>query len=180
MRRVSVVGNSGSGKSTLARALAERLRVPYVELDAIYHQADWQPLPEDEFRARAQAATAADGWVVDGNYSAVRELVWARADAVVWVDPPRGTVMRRVVWRTLRRIALRRHLWNGNRERWRNLFSRDPDQSVIAWSWHRHGVYRARYADAAEDPAWAHLRFIRLRSRADVRQLLRRDSRASE
>jgi adenylate kinase family enzyme len=80
MRRVSVVGNSGSGKSTLARALAVRLGVRYVELDAIQHQRDWQPIPTDEFRTRVDAATASSSWVVDGNYSAVRDLVWARAD----------------------------------------------------------------------------------------------------
>jgi shikimate kinase len=35
---VAVVGNSGSGKTTLGRALAGQLAVPFVELDAIYHQ----------------------------------------------------------------------------------------------------------------------------------------------
>src|SRR6266571_7794353 len=80
VRRVSVVGSSGSGKSTLASELAARLHVPHVELDAIFHQPGWTPLPEEEFTAAVAAAVAADGWVVDGNYSAVRPLVWARAD----------------------------------------------------------------------------------------------------
>jgi adenylate kinase family enzyme len=171
-----VVGNAGSGKSTVARALAARLGVPWVELDAIYHQADWQPLAAAEFRARVTAAIAADGWVVDGNYSSVRDLVWARADTVVWLDPPRRTVMRRIVWRTLKRVALGTRLWNDNRERWRNLFTTDPEQSVVAWAWHRHATYRQRYAAGAAGRA--HLRFIRVRSRSDVRRLLRRAERA--
>jgi adenylate kinase family enzyme len=83
VRRISVVGASGSGKSRLARELAGMLDVPYIELDAIVHQADWVPLPDAEFRARVDAATAADGWVVDGNYGAVRTLVWDRADTIV-------------------------------------------------------------------------------------------------
>jgi adenylate kinase family enzyme len=174
VRRVSVVGNSGSGKSTLARALARRLGVPYVEVDAIYHQPGWRALPDDELRSRVGSATSADGWVVDGNYSAVRELVWARADTVIWVDPPRRTVMRQVIWRTIRRAALREQLWNGNRERWRNLFSRDPAESIVVWAWQRHPVYRARYLAAAADPCRRHLTFVRIRSRGQGRALLAR------
>lgn len=167
-----MVGNSGSGKSTIARSLAARLDVVWVELDSIYHQPGWQPLPTDEFRARVADAVAADGWVVDGNYSAVRDLVWARADTVVWVDPPHRTVMRRIIWRSLRRAVLRTTLWNGNHERWRNLFTTNPEDSVIAWAWQRHKIYRDRYLAASRNPRWAHLRFIRIRSRAEVRRLL--------
>jgi adenylate kinase family enzyme len=174
MRRVSVVGNAGSGKSTVARALAARLGVPWVELDAIYHQAGWRPLAPEEFRARVTAAIATDGWVVDGNYSAVRELVWARADTVVWLDPPRRTVMGRIIWRTLKRAAFGTRLWNDNREGWRNLFTTDPDSSVVAWAWHQHATYRQRYATATGAAGWAHLRFIRIRSRSDLRHLLLR------
>src|SRR5207247_4580735 len=35
--RVNVKGISGSGKTTFSRELAERLSVPYLELDAIHH-----------------------------------------------------------------------------------------------------------------------------------------------
>jgi len=172
VRRVVVVGNSGSGKSTLAAALAARLGVRYVELDAYHNQADWQELPVPEFRARIAAVVATDGWVVDGNYTRVRDLVWARADTVVWVDPPRHRVMRQIVWRSVSRALLRRELWNGNRESWRNLFSRDPQRSIIVWSWTRHEVYRQRYLAAMRDPACAHLRFVRVRTRAQARALV--------
>jgi len=66
VRTVSMVGNSGSGKSTPGRALAARLDVPYVELDAIFHQPNWTPLPNDEFRARVAAIVDGHGWVIDG------------------------------------------------------------------------------------------------------------------
>ena len=172
VRRVSVVGTSGSGKSTLASQLAEILGVPHLELDAVHHQPDWEPLPADELRRVVAARAAAGGWVIDGNYGRVRDLVWARADTVVWLDLPKRTVMRQVVWRTLRRVALRRELWNGNRERWRNFFTWDPEQSVISWAWHKHAPDRARYAAAAASPANAHLRFVRLTSRRDVARFL--------
>jgi adenylate kinase family enzyme len=172
VRRVSVVGNSGSGKSTLAVALAARLGVPCVELDAIFHQPGWTELPPEEFRARAAAAAAGDAWVVDGNYSAVRDLVWARADTVVWLDLPRAVVMRRVVSRTVVRVVRRQELWNGNREPWSNFLALDPQRSIIGWAWTQHAKYRDRYEAAMADPAWAHLRFVRLRSAADMRRFL--------
>jgi adenylate kinase family enzyme len=69
VQRISVVGNSGSGKTTIARAIAEALGVPHLELDGVFHQPDWQPLDTDEFRRVVSEFTAADSWVVDGNYS---------------------------------------------------------------------------------------------------------------
>jgi adenylate kinase family enzyme len=172
VRRVSVVGTSGSGKSTLAKELAVILGVPYLELDGVYHQSGWVALPPEEFRETVAARVAEDGWVIDGNYSAVRPLVWARADTVIWLDLPKRAVMRQIIWRTLRRVAGREELWNGNREHWRNLFSLDPQQSVIAWAWHKHDEYRERYNAAVKDPANVDLTFIRLTSRSDVARLL--------
>jgi adenylate kinase family enzyme len=167
-----VVGTSGSGKSTLAKELAAILGVPYLELDGVYHQADWEPLPREKFREAIAARVAEDGWVIDGNYSAVRQLVWARADTVVWLDLPKRTVMRQIIWRTLRRVSGGEELWNCNRERWRNFFSLDPQESVIAWAWHKHDEYRDRYGAAARDPANQRLTFIRLASRRDVTRFL--------
>ena len=172
MRRVYVVGTSGSGKSTLARQLAEAINVPHVELDGIFHQPGWQQLPEAEFQEAVERATRQDGWVIDGNYSGVSPIIWARADTVVWFDLPRGTVMRQLVWRTIRRVMTREELWNGNREPWANFFSWDPEKSVISWAWHKHATYRARYAGAADDPANGHLRFVRLKDRRAGRSLL--------
>jgi adenylate kinase family enzyme len=146
---------------------------PWLELDSMFHQADWTPLPDEEFRSRVAELVRGESWVADGNYSRVRDLVWARADTVVWLDLPKRTVMRRIVWRTLRRVAGRAELWNGNRERWRNLFTWDPEESVISWAWHKHGQNRERYAAAMADPANSHLRFVRLTSPAAVRRFLR-------
>jgi adenylate kinase family enzyme len=142
-----------------------------MELDAIFHQPNWTPLPTDEFRQRVTDAVAGDGWVVDGNYSSVRDLVWQRADTVVWLDFSRATVMRQLAARTLRRMASGEELWNANRERWRNLFH--ADESIIAWAWTQHAKYHRRYAAAAADPAYDHLAFIRLGSRAEVDRFLR-------
>jgi adenylate kinase family enzyme len=172
VRRISVVGNSGSGKTRLARSLATALGLPHLELDAIFHQPDWQPLERTIFRERVDAFTLAPGWVVDGNYSAVRDIVWGRADTVIWLDLPRWRVMRQIIGRTLRRMATGAELWNGNREHWRNLFG-PPEDSMILWSWTRHGMYHDRYLAARADPANAHLTFVQLRTGKQITDLLR-------
>jgi adenylate kinase family enzyme len=172
MQRVSVVGNSGSGKTTIAAELARLIGAPHLELDSVFHQPGWVPLPVPEFRARVADFTAAPRWVVDGNYTAVRDLVWSRADTVVWLDLPRWQVMRQVVARTIRRAARRAELWNGNVEPWSNFLHLDPQQSIIAWAWTRHRVYRDRFLRAMIGPGYPRLRFIRLTTPGEIREFL--------
>jgi adenylate kinase family enzyme len=168
MRRVSVVGTPGSGKTTVGQRLAASLSARFVELDAIFHQPRWADLPRDEFRARVRDIVETDDWVIDGNYSAVQDLVWQRGDTVIWLDLPRRVVMQRVVARTLRRAITRERLWNGNREPLSNFYRLDPERSIIRWAWVKHPEYVERYRAATRDPANAHLRFVRLASQAEV------------
>ncbi len=168
MQRVSVVGVSGSGKTTVGRQLAASMGVPFVELDGIFHQPGWAELPRDEFRERVGVALSAPGWVVDGNYSAVRNLVWDRADTVVWLDLPRRHVMRRIILRTVRRAVTREALWNGNREPLTNFYRLDPEKNIIRWAWVKHAGYVERYDAAMHDSAFDHLRFVRLRTPHEI------------
>ena len=168
-RRVSVVGNSGSGKTRLARTIAARLDVPCLELDAVFHLPGWTERPLEEFKGLVAQHTAGDGWVVDGNYGSVTsDLVWPRADTLVWLDLPRRVVMRQVIRRTLGRVATREELWNGNREPWSNLYRLDPKRSIIRWSWTQHTKYEGRFGTAMSDPALAHVTFVRLRSHGEA------------
>jgi adenylate kinase family enzyme len=177
MDRIAVVGNCGTGKTFFARRLAQRLRVPCTELDAMFHQAGWTELEETEFRRQVATLVERPRWVIDGNYKHVRDLIWGRADTVVWLDLPRLVVLRRVVWRTARRVATRQVLWNGNRERLRNSLAWQPERSIIRWSWTQHAVYRERYVAAMQDPALRHHTFRRPRSSAEVTAFLARSGR---
>ena len=85
-RRAAVVGTSGSGKTTLATSLAQRLGLAHVELDSLYWGPDWTPAPRERFREQVARALSGEAWTTDGNYGAVRDIVWARADTVVWLD----------------------------------------------------------------------------------------------
>lgn len=172
VQRVWVVGNSGSGKTTVARAIAGRIGAPHVELDSIYHQPRWTPLPDEEFRSRVGDITAGGRWVLDGNYNLLSDFV-LRADTVVWIDFPRSVVMRQLLRRTLLRGLLRKELWNGNRESLRNFVRLDPEKSILRWAWTQHSTYRSRYEDAsAAGGAWEGLEVVRLRSPGEVKAFL--------
>jgi adenylate kinase family enzyme len=162
-RRVLVAGTSGAGKTTLARTVAARLGCPHVELDALHHGPGWTP--RAEFEADVDRFTAGPAWATEYLYPAVRELLLDRADLLIWLDLPRGLVMRRVIRRTVTRRLRREVLWNGNQEPPLRTFLTDPDH-IVRWAWRMHGLDRVRLAAiAGARPA---LPVVRLTSRAEV------------
>jgi adenylate kinase family enzyme len=142
-RRINVVGTSGAGKTTTAQQIARRLGLPHIELDALHWDPNWTEAPLDVFRQRVAQALAGDAWVVDGNYTKARDLVWSRVELVMWLDYSLPVVMRQLVWRTLRRTLTGEELWSGNRERFReSFFTRD---SVLWWALTTHRSRRVKY-----------------------------------
>ena len=170
MNRIVVVGSAGAGKTTIAAALAARLAVPHVELDALHWGPNWAPAEREVFRARVAAALSGNAWTTDGNYSAVRDLTWGRADTLVWLDFPLSLIMWRLLRRTVRRVRTRQELWNGNRERLvEQFFSRD---SLFLWALKTHRRRQREYPRQFQQPQYSHLRVLRFRSpRAAARWL---------
>ena len=170
-RRIRVVGNSGAGKTTFARALAARMGVPHLELDAVFWSSDWVKRDVDEalglVRDFRESPAASPGWVVDGNWANALGDALDEVEAWVWLDYGRRVTMPRVLRRTLWRGATRAELWHGNREDLRNLLSRDPHRNVVLWSWTAHSATRERYTELARTS-----RVIRLRTPRDARRWL--------
>jgi adenylate kinase family enzyme len=162
--RIVVVGGTGAGKTTVARRLAVTIDAPHVELDALWWQPGWQARTAASMRAEV-AARLGDRWVVDGFYvDEVGDLVWPRADLVVWLDLPRRTCVRRAVLRAARRRVSGAELWNGNRESWAVLSPRS------VWRlWKRWPTYPDR---VAERLARHEGDVLRLRTPAAVRRWL--------
>ena len=121
--RISVIGTSGSGKTTVSTEISRRLNLRHIELDAIHWRQGWNATPNKEFRALVEEATKGDSWVVDGNYSRVRDIVWSKAEIVVWLDLPFKIVFWRTFLRTVIRLVTRRKLWNNNRDIGRIVWS---------------------------------------------------------
>ncbi|MEO8813342.1 MAG: hypothetical protein ABI376_10580 [Caulobacteraceae bacterium] len=156
MDRVAVVGCAGAGKSTLSRALGARLGAPVIHLDTLFWKPGWVESDPEAFGAAVDAAAAGARWVIDGGYSRHSAARFARADTVVWLDPPR----RVCLWRALRRSAtlfgkIRPDLAPGCPERI------DPAFYRYIWNWKR--ANRPRLEETLARHA-SHARVVRLRS----------------
>ncbi len=169
-RRICVVGTTGSGKSTMAEALAERLHIPHIELDAIHWQPGWKEADRLQTRARVAEIVQSDAWVMDGNYGFLQDIVLPRAEAVVWLDFPLAPIVWRLWWRTWRRVVKREVLWGTNMERLgEQFFSKD---SLFLWAFKTHKRYQKRYSALPQQSEYSHLRIFRIKSPREAKKLL--------
>jgi len=156
--RVLVAGISGAGKTTLAQTLSDRLGLQHYELDALCHGSGWTK--RLTFESDVYSFSGQRRWVTEDSYhSFLGELLWQRADTLIWLDLPRYTVMRRVLHRSIIRAAMQQELWNGNYETWRGWIK--PDHP-IRWAWSQFDLHRKQTADRLT--RHPHLMAIHLRS----------------
>ena len=167
-RRVVVIGTTGSGKSTLAERLARKLDAHFIELDELNWGPNWTAAPLDVFRERTELATQAPAWVVAGNYSVVREIVWPRAEATVWLDYPLRTIFWRLLTRTVRRAWTREQLWNGNVEPFWVHFKLWSAESLFHWLFKTYWRRKRDYPQLLALPQHTHLRVLRFQSPAQA------------
>jgi energy-coupling factor transporter ATP-binding protein EcfA2 len=175
--RILILGRTGSGKTTLARQLSAVRGVPHVELDALYFASDLTTVPLEVLRQRAADAIAGDRWVIDGNKKALRDLVWPRADTIVWLDYPLAVSFWRLGKRALRRTSRVREQPSGNGARRSGRLgelSRAAKGVLTALKSHRG--QRRRYPRLFAEPQHQHLAVVRLRTPRATRRWLTRVS----
>lgn len=170
MERILVVGSTGAGKSTLARAVGRRLDVPYHEMDALYYTGPGWAV-NGKLVGEVSALTAGPRWIIDSIGSAeVRDLLWERADTVLWLDYSRRVVMPRVLRRSLRRTLTREPVFGGNRETLAGWFSHEHP---AWWAWAQHAGRRQEIERRTGDPRFSPLRTHRFTRPARAAEWLR-------
>ncbi len=171
-QRLVVIGTTGSGKSTLALELSRRLRLDFVELDAIHWQPNWTHASREEMRAALEKVLASGRWAVAGNYSDLRDMIWPAAQAVVWLDYSLPLVFWRLLVRTVRRSVFQEELWNGNRERFWWHLKLWSDESLFHWLFKTYWRRKRETPLLLAEPPHAHLKLIHLTSPAGTRAWL--------
>ena len=68
-QRINVIGTSGCGKTTFSKQLAQKMQLPYVEIDKIFWGPGWSMPADKVFFEKLETALSADAWVLDGNYT---------------------------------------------------------------------------------------------------------------
>ncbi len=171
--RIHIVGNSCAGKSTLGAQLSAALGVPLVELDALNWQPGWVALSDtnpEELERRIGEATRGDGWVVAGSYMQFSQRIfWPRLETIVWLDLPMVPLIWRMLIRSWRRWRSQEPLWGTNYERfWPQLMVWRKEDSLLWWIVTQHRRKRRSMLAYTTESSWNHIRFVRLRSSAEV------------
>lgn len=178
-QRILILGRTGSGKTTLARELAATISVPHVELDSLYFGPGFRTAPLPVLRERTTEAVAGERWVIDGNKRAVRDIVWPRADTIVWLDYPVAVSLWRLGKRALRRTSALKAAAGGGGASSGPGGSGLPKQLLLAakgvtTALRSHRGQRREYPRLLAEPQNQHLAVVRLRSPRATRRWLAR------
>ena len=141
--KIAILGYSGSGKSTLASFLGKRYELPVLHLDSIQFLPKWEIRDKDERAALYGQFLEehANGWVIDGNYTALDfDQRLEEADVILLLLFP----ALRCLWRCFKR-------YRANRNRVRKSMAEGCEEKLdaefIRWIlWEsRTARHRARY-----------------------------------
>lgn len=102
VKRLVIIGCGGSGKTLLANQLAALYELPLTHLDAVYYDAEWNPLPTEEFEAEQRRLVAEQRWLIEGNYAGTLPIRLARAETVIFLDLPPITCLYGIAQRRWR------------------------------------------------------------------------------
>ena len=167
-KRIVVIGVTGCGKSVLAERLAQKLGLDFIELDALFWKPGWVESDREEFLQKVDLATRSPAWALAGNYSYARDLVWPRAEVVVWLDYPFRLVFGWLVKRTLQRWLTREPLWGTNYERLFPQLKLWSKESLFYWQVHSYRKHKWLYPQLIASPAYSHLRFLQFKDPHDT------------
>ena len=170
--RIVVVGVTSSGKSTLAEQLSRLFDLRFIELDALHWEPNWQAAPLDVFRRRVEAATEVERWIVAGNYHVVRDLIWPKAEAILWLDYSLWRVLWQLTQRNFKRWWTQELLWGTNREPLWTHFKFWSQESLYHWLFKTYWRRKREYPMLLSQPEHRHLVLLRFKNPTETGEWL--------
>jgi adenylate kinase family enzyme len=169
--KIVVIGTSCSGKTTLAQNLSKELNITHIELDSLYWKPKWESTPIDEFKASVMDSLQSnDQWVVDGNYSKVRDIIWKEATTIIWLNYPFYLVFFRALKRTISRAITKEPMFSGNVETFKQSFlSKD---SILLWVITTYNRRKKKYPLLFMKPEYRHLKVIELKKQKSLKEII--------
>lgn len=169
--RIVIIGTSCSGKSTLAKHLKNKMHIPHVEVDNLYWTPGWEPISVENFRHNVSRNLESESWIIDGNYSSVRDLIWPKATEIIWLDYPFYLVFWCAIKRAAHHLIHKTAFCNGNYETFcRTFLSRD---SILLWVIKTYWRRKKSFAALLKKPEYHHLKVTHLRSPKELKLFLK-------
>ena len=119
-----VYGSSGAGKSSLAARIAAVIDAAHVEIDVLAYDEAAVRVEQSELRHRFATASRVERWVVEGMHRDQLTAAIPSADLLIWLDLPRRTIARRLVFRMISHLVTGRPR-HGRRVTFRSVVGRE-------------------------------------------------------
>lgn len=169
MNKITIIGTSCSGKTTLANRLSQKLIIPHIELDQLHWQENWTINPD--FINEVETATSKPAWVIDGNYTKVRQQIWNNADTIIWLNYSFPLVFFRALKRSYKRVVSKEKLFGGNIETWQiTLLSKD---SILWWVIKTFKRRKREYSIIMKSDDYPNLRKVEIKSPKELERFIR-------
>lgn len=168
LQRIHIIGTPGAGKTTLARRLSSLLDLNFIELDSLFWGPHWLPAQADVFRKRVSASVRDPRWVACGNHTSARDLVWARADTVIWLDYSTSLGFSRLMGRAADKINTNLRAWLARQRA--PMFGHD---SLLLYAFRARQERKANFAALLAQREYAHLKVLRFRAPAEMEAWLK-------
>lgn len=162
---IIVLGTSGVGKTTVAKQVAAYFGLKQVSLDQLHWLPNWERAGREVLRNKVDEITRDNGWVIDGNYSSVRDILWPRANIAIWLDFSFGTA----IFGAFKRISAGTYQAPGCKDTFSRAFTKE---SIFLWILKSHWRHKKEYNLIFKNHTFPNLKVIRLKKRQDIAGLI--------
>ena len=137
MKKIAIIGCSGSGKSTLANVLGRKLNINPIDLDTVRFINGFasEKRPYDDFMKDIANIANGKEWIVEGVYYNqkyhIADVLWKKADMVIWLDLPLWLIEYRTWKRSIIRIFKHHTKPSGSPANWKTEFGKDSLLRVL-------------------------------------------------